>query len=81
VDEAKGGTFLPRCSNDALGASLGMPEHHGRLRGHSQGYVGTKAIFRKGKKKATSHAACDERINNVSKFIKLSDKKHSQKYL
>jgi hypothetical protein len=50
-------------------------------RGHSQGYVGMNAIFAKGKRKATSHAACDERINSVSKFIKLSDRKHSQRYL
>jgi hypothetical protein len=77
VDEAKSGTFLPQCSNDALSVLLGTPEHPERLRGHSQGYVGMKTIFGKGKRKATSHATYDERINSVSKFIKLSDRKHS----
>jgi hypothetical protein len=81
MNETKDGTFLPQRSNDALSASLGTPEHFGRLRGHSQGYIGMKAIFGKGKRKATSHAACDERINSVSKFIKLSDRKYSQRYL
>jgi hypothetical protein len=81
VDETKGGTFLSQCSNDALSTSLGTPEHPGRLRGHSQGYFGMKAIFGKGKRKVMSHTGCDERINNVSKFTKLSDRKHSQRYL
>jgi hypothetical protein len=65
VDKAKGRTFLTQRSNDALSASLGTPEHPGRLRGHSQRYVGMKAIFGKGKRKATSHAACDERIYKI----------------
>jgi hypothetical protein len=52
VVEAKDGKFLPQCSNDALSASLRTPEHPGRLRGHSQGYVGMNAIYRKGKRKS-----------------------------
>jgi hypothetical protein len=75
-DEVKDEKFLPQRSNDALSASLGTPEHLGRLRGHSQGYIGMKIIFEKEKRKATSHVACDERINSVSKFTKLSHKKY-----
>jgi hypothetical protein len=81
VIEAKDGKFLPQRSNGALSAPLRTPEHPGRLRGHSQGYVGMKAIYGKGKWKATSHVACDERITSVSKFIKFSGRKHSQRYL
>ena len=66
------GKFRSDGTSDVLSASLGTPEHSGRLRGHPQGYVGKKTIYGKGKRKVNAHNACDARINEVSNFTKLN---------
>ena len=66
------GKFCSDGTSDVLSASLGTPEHSGRLIGHPQGYVSKKTLYGKGKRKVNTHSACDARINEVSNFIKLN---------
>ena len=65
-------SFTFQGTSDVLSASLGTPEHPGRLRGHPQGYVGKKTLFSNSKRKGHTHSACHASIAEVSNFTKLN---------
>jgi hypothetical protein len=81
LGEMKSGSFIEDHYNDALSASIGKPEHLGRLRGYSQGYVTIKDVYGKGKRQSgTNHDSCNKIFENVSNSYKiiLAIKSHYQ---
>ncbi|KAJ3694924.1 hypothetical protein LUZ60_000301 [Juncus effusus] len=57
VQEASQGLFKSDRYNDILSASIGKPEHPGRLRGHSS-FATFSTVYGKGPRRKTSHAGC-----------------------
>jgi hypothetical protein len=72
LGEMKSRSFIEDRYNNALSASIGKPEHPGRLRGHSQGYVTIKDVYGKGKRRSdTNHDTCNKRFENVSNSYQI----------
>jgi len=57
IGETSQGTFTSERQHDILSASIGTPEHPGRIRGHSE-FASLKTVFGKSTKKRTIHSDC-----------------------
>jgi hypothetical protein len=57
VQEASQGLFQSNRYNDILSASIGTPEHPGRIRGHST-FATLSNVYGREPRKKTSHADC-----------------------
>lgn len=54
--------------NDVLSASIGTPEHPGRLRGHALGYTKVRDVYGQGRRRS-HQAQQNERIRQLESMV------------
>ena len=67
-EQQSSGLFQADRQNDLLSASIGTPDHPGRLRGHSSAYTKVKDVYGKGaRKRRAQQSEQDERIRQLER--------------
>lgn len=67
-EQERTGAFTANRQHDLLSASIGMPDHPGRLRGKPLAYTGVKQVYGKGKRRSVV-AEQNERIRNLESVV------------